>query len=103
MRGFVQSLALAVAVFLAMKFPPFEYAIGFFGAIPLAGVVLLFKNLSHSTVMAVIIFAPSSISLSIHIAGFAGRREWEKLFSDSPFTLFTAAWIPFTLGVFQFL
>jgi hypothetical protein len=99
LRGFIYSFALALALHLAFYIPPFEALIGYFGAIPLAGLALLLPKLPPTTIAEILIFVPPLFGLSAHLA----FRRGERLFRDSVFTLLSAAWFSYTVGVLHFL
>jgi hypothetical protein len=99
MRGFGYSFGTAVLLYLAMQIPPVQAVIGFFGAIPLAFIALPFAALPHQWVSAGLIYAPVALALLAHVV----FRRGEQAFRDSVFTLFAAGWLPYALGVIQFL
>lgn len=98
MRGFGFSFALGVALYLLMQ-TPVQAALGFFGAIPVGLMALPFQVLPPPWNSAGAIYAPSVLAIVAHVV-FCRR---DAAFRDSPFTLLAAGWIPFALGVIQFL
>lgn len=101
MPGFVYSFIVAGAVFLAMQFAPVGIVLAFFGAIVVAGLALplLSLNIPGQLVNYILMFAPPAFALLVH---FKTKYE-EDLYRDSIFTLFSAAWVPFVMGVLHFL
>jgi hypothetical protein len=98
-RGFVYSFALALALLLAFQIPLFEAVVGFFGAIPLAGLAISLQKLPPTTVGEILIFAPPTFALLAHLV----FRRGERLFRDSVFTLLAAGWFSYAVGVLHFL
>jgi hypothetical protein len=99
MRYFGYSFGSAAAISVAMLIPPVMCVVGFFGAIPLAILMLPLVSLPHAMAECILVFA---IPLVMLLAHFIFRRNGKLLF-DSTFTLIAAAWVATTVGIIRFL
>ena len=99
MPGFALSVVAAIAAYLAMQFPPTGAVLGFFGAIPLSLMAMPFQWLPHQAAAVALVFVWPLLALLCHVA----LRRGPSAFRDSPFTIFAAAYVPFSIGVLRFL